>query len=51
MLEYFDMEVETYNTLQDLQGKHIPHFYSAVTVPTSSFALDHPASMQTDLKF
>lgn len=44
MLEYIDMEVEAYNTLQDLQGKHIPQFYSAVTVPTSSFALDHEFS-------
>lgn len=41
---YYSVEVEAYDTLQDLQGKHIPQFHSAVTVPTSSFALEHESS-------
>lgn len=44
MLGYYSVEVEAYDTLQDPQGKHIPRFQSAVTVPTSFFALDHEFS-------
>lgn len=49
MQDLYETEVEAYNTLKDIQGKHVPQLFACLTVPTSSSSQEASVKKYIDI--